>query len=92
MPPAAAAVGRGGGDWHAMSRGEIQLRVDELLGISSSDDKRAIGPLPLEGGHPPDMVRMTMGDKNHRRDQVLGFEGLDNILRLQAGIEDEALG
>ena len=28
------------------------------------------------------LVGMTVGNKNHRGDQVFGFQGLDNILRL----------
>ena len=85
-----AAISRRCGDRHAITGRKVEFRVDKLFRIPLPDHDRTLGPPLLQSGNSPNVIGMPVGDKDHRRLQVLCVKCLDYIVWLKSRIKYQA--
>ena len=91
VPLAQHSVGRRARQRHAKRRRQIQLGIGEFGCVARADDQRAFRPAPLESSVAGDVVAVAVRAQNRGRGQRVLVEVIENGVRLQARIDDDAI-
>jgi hypothetical protein len=86
------AVGGGANDGDAEARREIFFRVGQFDRVAVADDDRRVGIAILERAVTGDVVAVAVRVEEDRGREFGVFEIREDAVRLQAGIDDEAIG